>query len=128
MKDTEAMDLFKSYFSFVCLFVSTCVSDELCVYVKTEMKMRGFVSKRFHELPNDMSTGSRELLLSFGWLMCRSTLIDLFMEQCCLFLDGDKALVSLGETVGETGALSFVDTFVGTTASAADGFGRISRF
>ena len=50
--------------------------------------MRGFVSRSFHELTNDMSTGSRELLLAFGWLMCRSGLIEMFMEQCVTFLDG----------------------------------------
>ncbi|XP_067947857.1 tubulin epsilon and delta complex protein 1-like [Watersipora subatra] len=61
---------------------------EVCMYVKTEMKMRGFVSRSFHELPNDMSEGSRELLLAFGWLMCRSGLVEIFMEQCCTFLDG----------------------------------------
>lgn len=69
--------------------------DELCVYVKTEMKMRGFVSRSFHELPNDMSHGSRELLLAFGWLMCRSGLIELFMEQCCTFLDGMEVVGDL---------------------------------
>ena len=57
--------------------------------------MRGFVSRTFHELPNDMSVGSRELLLAFGWLMCISSLIDMFMEQCCTFLDGSQALVTL---------------------------------
>lgn len=60
------------------------------MYVKTEMKMRGFVARSFHELPNDMSDGSRELLLAFGWLMCRSGLIEIFMEQCCTFLDGGE--------------------------------------
>ena len=72
-----------------------CVLVEKCTYVKTEMKMRGFVARSFHELPNDMTEGSRELLLAFGWLMCRSGLIEMFMDQCCTFLDGAEVVGNL---------------------------------
>ena len=77
------------------MFYMLCVLVEKCTYVKTEMKMRGFVARSFHELPNDMTEGSRELLLAFGWLMCRSGLIEMFMDQCCTFLDGAEVVGNL---------------------------------
>ncbi|XP_021370592.1 uncharacterized protein C14orf80 homolog isoform X2 [Mizuhopecten yessoensis] len=46
------------------------------------MQSRGFYSKEFSILPNDMSSGSRELLLAFAWLMCKENVIVKFMEQC----------------------------------------------
>lgn len=58
--------------------------------MKTELKVKGFLSQSFHELTNDMSDGSRELLLAFGWLMSRSQLVVKFTEQCCSFLDYDR--------------------------------------
>jgi len=67
--------------------LSLSLAAELTTYVKTEMKMRGFVSRSFHELRNDMSSGSRELLLGFGWLLCRGEIMDKFMEKCCSSLD-----------------------------------------
>ncbi|XP_060079230.1 tubulin epsilon and delta complex protein 1-like [Ylistrum balloti] len=56
--------------------------EELAVYVKKSMQSRGFYSKEFSLLPNDMSSGSRELLLAFAWLMCKENVIVKFMEQC----------------------------------------------
>lgn len=64
-------------------------TEELVVYVKQEMQTRGFLSREFASLPNDMSSGSRELLLGFAWLLCKESLIDKFMEACASPLDED---------------------------------------
>ncbi|XP_069116586.1 tubulin epsilon and delta complex protein 1-like [Argopecten irradians] len=61
---------------------SELTQEELAVYVKKSMQSRGFYSKEFSLLPNDMSSGSRELLLAFAWLMCKENVIVKFMEQC----------------------------------------------
>ena len=70
------------YFFLMFIFV-----EELVVYVKQEMQCRGFLSREFASLPNDMSSGSRELLLGFAWLMCKESLVDKFMESCASPLD-----------------------------------------
>jgi hypothetical protein len=57
------------------------LSAEVVVYVKRELQRYGFVSKDFATLPNDMSCGSRELLLALGWLMCKENVIDKFMRN-----------------------------------------------
>lgn len=57
-------------------------SEELVVYVKQELQNLGFLSKEFCHLPNDTSSGSRELLLAFAWLLCKQNLIDKFMDNC----------------------------------------------
>lgn len=59
-----------------------CFVEEMVVYVKRELQQRGFHSKRFATLPNDMSDGSRELLLAFGWLFCKENILEKFMNQC----------------------------------------------
>ncbi|XP_063430034.1 tubulin epsilon and delta complex protein 1-like [Mytilus trossulus] len=61
--------------------------EELVVYVKQEMQRKGFLSREFASLPNDMSSGSREILLGFAWLLCKEGLIDKFMESCSSPLD-----------------------------------------
>ncbi|XP_033734862.1 tubulin epsilon and delta complex protein 1-like [Pecten maximus] len=61
---------------------SELTQEELAVYVKKSMQNRGFYSKEFSLLPIDMSSGSRELLLAFAWLMCKENVIVKFMEQC----------------------------------------------
>ena len=63
------------------------ISEEFVVYVKQEMQTRGFLSREFASLPNDMASGSRELLLGFAWLLCKESLVDKFMESCASPLD-----------------------------------------
>lgn len=63
------------------------IVEELVVYVKQEMQRKGFLSREFASLPNDMSSGSREILLGFAWLLCKEGLIDKFMESCSSPLD-----------------------------------------
>ena len=46
------------------------------------MQNLGFLSKEFSLLPNDASSGSRELLLAFAWLLCKQNLVDKFMDNC----------------------------------------------
>lgn len=56
-------------------------SEEQVVYVKREMAERGFYSRDFANLPESQTRGSRELLLSFGWLMCKENIIHRFMNN-----------------------------------------------
>ena len=57
-------------------------SEEQVVYLKQGMQEIGFYSKDFSCLPNDMTSGSRELLLAFAWLLGTRHVVDKFMENC----------------------------------------------
>ena len=59
------------------------------VYVKQELQGKGFYSRHFSQLPNDMSSGSRELLLALAWLLCSEGVIDKFMENCASPIEED---------------------------------------
>lgn len=69
--------------------------DELFVYVKMELQKRGFFLREFASLPRDLSTGSREMLLAFGWLMCKENVIQKFMQTCTSPLDDDTTALYL---------------------------------
>ncbi|KAJ8309115.1 hypothetical protein KUTeg_013989 [Tegillarca granosa] len=69
--------------------------EELAVYVKREMQALGFTSYAFSSLPNDMSQGSRELLLAFAWLLCKGSLIDKFMDKCASPVEEDLSVYQL---------------------------------
>ena len=73
--------------SWTCIFL---FSEEQVVFVKQEMQGRGFYSRDFSQLPNDMSGGSRELLLALAWLLCTEKVIDKFMENCASPIEEDS--------------------------------------
>lgn len=64
--------------------------EEQVVFVKQELQGKGFYSRQFSQLPNDMSSGSRELLLALSWLLCTERVIDKFMENCASPIDEDS--------------------------------------
>ena len=68
----------------ICMFL-----EEQVVYVKQELQGKGFYSRQFSQLPNDMSRGSRELLLALAWLLCAEKVIDKFMENCASPIEED---------------------------------------
>lgn len=57
-------------------------SKEVVSYVKREMVRLGYLSRDFEHLDPEMANGSRELLLAFGWLMCREALMHRFSLSC----------------------------------------------
>lgn len=40
-----------------------------------------YENSEFYSLPDDMSKGSRELLLAFSWLLCKEKLFDKFLKN-----------------------------------------------
>ena len=60
-------------------------------YVKREMQKRGYLSRSFGQLPTDKSYGSRELLLTLGWLLNKESLIQKFMDNRSSLIDDDVA-------------------------------------
>jgi hypothetical protein len=44
------------------------------------MQDQGYFSKEFSTLPNDMSSGSREVLLAIGWLLSSKKVIEKFVD------------------------------------------------
>ena len=83
-------------FTEIILLIDECcalnsVSDELFAYVKTELQKRGFFLKEFSSLPRDLSTGSREMLLAFGWILCKENIVQKFMQSCTSPLEDDTA-------------------------------------
>jgi hypothetical protein len=70
-------------------------AEELVVYVKREFEQRGYNSLQFASLPKDMSDGSRELLLAFGWLLGSEKIIDRFMMGCTALLEDDTVAMHL---------------------------------
>lgn len=87
--------------------------EELVVFVKRTMQDRGFLSHEFSQLPNDMSAGSRELLLALAWLLCSEFIVDKFMENCASPLDYEfpkqEMQVSTPHTLTSGRNLSAVD-------------------
>ncbi|PAA89076.1 hypothetical protein BOX15_Mlig023687g1, partial [Macrostomum lignano] len=72
----------------VCVRASTSfTSQELVVFLKRELTRLGFYCRDFDLLPEDQSSGSRELLLAFGWLACKETLLQRFARQLTSPLD-----------------------------------------
>ena len=53
------------------------------------MQKRGYFSPDLATLPNDMSSGSRDLLLALGWLLCKESVLQKFMVNCTTPLEGD---------------------------------------
>lgn len=74
---------------------SELTTEELVVYVKQEFQNLGFLSKEFSHLPNDASSGSRELLLAFAWLLCKQNLVDKFMDNCSSPIEDSSLLNEL---------------------------------
>ncbi|KAK3588755.1 hypothetical protein CHS0354_024237 [Potamilus streckersoni] len=68
---------------------SQLTTEEMAIYVKQKMQNYGFLSRSFSLLPNDMLTGSRELLLALAWLLCTKNIIEKFMEKCSSPIDDD---------------------------------------
>lgn len=77
-------------------------SEEVVVYVKQEMQKRGFYSTDFIRLPNDMTFGSRELLLSFGFLMSKESIINRFIMNRTTSLDNDDTIAFYEDDLKET--------------------------
>lgn len=63
--------------------------EELSAFVKREFQSFGYYSPHFAALPVDMSEGSRELLLAFGWILSQAQIIEKFMMTCTDPLDDD---------------------------------------
>ena len=73
---------------------------DLISWTKQELFERGYYVKSFYDLPENMSYGSREILLAFGWLISRSKLLHLFIDNCndifeeCLPIDWESSITS----------------------------------
>ena len=52
----------------------------MVVYSKCFMQDQGYYSKEFSSLPNDASSGSREVLLAIAWLLSSQKVIDKFVD------------------------------------------------
>ena len=55
---------------------------EMVLWTKHEVFSRGYYVREFYLLPDDTSFGSREILLAFGWVMSKSKLLYVFLENC----------------------------------------------
>ena len=73
---------------------------DMILWTKHELLERGYYIKPFYDLPEDMSFGSREILLAFGWLVSKSKLLHLFLDNCnnmfeeCLPIDWESSIGS----------------------------------
>ncbi|RDD38091.1 Uncharacterized protein C14orf80-like protein [Trichoplax sp. H2] len=58
------------------------LSDEqIVVYVKHYLYSFGYGVASFYQLPNNMSYGSRELLLAFSWLLAKRNIIESYIHN-----------------------------------------------
>ena len=55
------------------------------------MSKKGFHCADFARIPNDMSSGSREVLLALGWLLCKKNVVAQFINNATSPLDDDTA-------------------------------------
>ncbi|XP_028406569.1 tubulin epsilon and delta complex protein 1-like [Dendronephthya gigantea] len=56
--------------------------QDAILWTKYELYARGYYIQNFYELPNDISSGSREILLAFGWLVSKSKLLNSLLDNC----------------------------------------------
>lgn len=82
----------------------TLNDEQTTVFVKSGLHNAGYRCNEFFELPSLMNSGSRELLIAFGWLVAKSNLISDFLDQVDtpvfdLFVNGkeDVSELSIGE-------------------------------
>jgi hypothetical protein len=57
-------------------------NQDIILWTKQELYKMGYYSRSFYNLPEDMTTGSRDILLAFGWLMSKSRLLDHLLNNC----------------------------------------------
>lgn len=98
---------------------SRFTTEEQVVYVKREMAERGFYSRDFANLPESQTRGSRELLLSFGWLMCKENIIHRFMNNRTSPLDEELNSHHKLKTVEDRAASAGLDLSIGRTSEPA---------
>lgn len=67
--------------------VDSIYLDVIVAQTKRKMQTKGYLSVEFANLPDDMSTGSRELLLAFGWLLSTQRVLDTILEYLISPLD-----------------------------------------
>ncbi|XP_060588135.1 LOW QUALITY PROTEIN: tubulin epsilon and delta complex protein 1-like [Ruditapes philippinarum] len=65
---------------FIKDFIDQLKKDDMVIYTKCFMQDQGYFSKEFSTLPNDMSSGSREVLLAIGWLLSSKKVIEKFVD------------------------------------------------
>ena len=82
--------------------MTVSLTEEQVVYVKQELQGKGYYSREFSRLPNDMSCGSRELLLALAWLLCSERVIDKFMENCASPIEEDDYTPDVRRVNNET--------------------------
>ncbi|EDV23997.1 uncharacterized protein TRIADDRAFT_57775 [Trichoplax adhaerens] len=57
------------------------ISEQIVVYVKHYLYSFGYGVASFYQLPNNMSYGSRELLLAFSWLLAKRNIIESYIHN-----------------------------------------------
>ena len=70
------------------------------------MYKRGYAYESFLSLDNQMKKGSRELLVSFGWLIYHIKFIDKCMKQCL------NSILNINEVCEYIVDMSFIYFFV----------------
>ena len=79
---------FLNYGSFECVEAITEERKrDVVLCTKHEMFSRGYFAKDFFILPDDMTSGSREVLLAFGWSLARGKFFRILLENCSNLLE-----------------------------------------
>lgn len=92
--------------------ISHMKPEEKVVYCKEAMQDLGYLNSEFSQLPEDMSSGSREVLLAVGWLLSSKKLLDKFVSLQLSPLEKESPqteAVVLGDQFQTTDKLSPVD-------------------
>ncbi|RUS71910.1 hypothetical protein EGW08_020323 [Elysia chlorotica] len=56
-------------------------NENQMIFLKTKLQGWGYLSDSFAKLPNDFSTGSRELLLALGWVIYQQSFINKIIKR-----------------------------------------------
>lgn len=91
--------LWKLVYSVLCYGNDITMSTEMRLedidFTKIKLLEKQYYSNEMLNLPPDMSYGSRELLLAFGWIFCNDQLIcRLIHNRTIVFEDSDENLLS----------------------------------
>ena len=87
-------------------------TGDMIMWTKQELFKKGYYIKSFYDLPEDMTVGSRDILLAFGWLMSKSRLLHRFLNNCnnvfeeCLPIDWESQIESCSSNSKKTEKIS----------------------
>ena len=78
--------------------------DKIVRFCKHKMLFKGFTSTKFYSLPEDMAFGSRQVLISLGWLLANEKVINNLIKRTKSMLAEDPRMFLVASGYNDVGA------------------------